>query len=250
MSRIKPDPLSFWLYVIRHSFIAVFNAKETKVSIWKFILNSILALIIGFSVVGFLGWWGLIIGLGNNSLTYFLGFLSSFFLRVLSNATIISANLYFEQRSISDKWSWKDVSSSTWKEPFSSALIVGVTISRTEAHSVQNLKAFLHSVVKDGQIHFQGYGQNQLPIRKSDGVIAWAKSFSPEKPRNILLASLENGKVLVRVKDGQEERELFFEKGIYDVEIGFTADGSVDGHIFKGLLVSDGKSLDLKKRDK
>jgi len=247
MARIKKTPIAFWSYIVGRSFIAVFNTKETRDSLLKFVGKWVLAIIAGFGVVATLGWVGWIKGFGNNTLTYLFAFASGLLLKFLSNLVIIPANLYFEVRGDADKLNWGDVKSSVWKEPEDRPVIVGVKLEREEAHSVQFMRAILRSVVKDGQIWFNGYGEYMLPIRKPNGVIAWMKSFSHEKPRNILLASLSGEKIQIRVKRGDDEQVLEFDSGTYDIEIGFTAEGGVDGYVFKGFLLFDGKSIDLKK---
>lgn len=247
MARIERKPLSFWFHVAKRSFIAVFSAEETRDSLWKFLGKWVLAIIVGLGVVATLGWAGWFKGVGNNTLTYLAAFASGLLLRFLSNLVIIPAKLYFDVRRDADKLNWGDVSSSVWKEPPDSPVMVGVKLEREEPHSVQSMRAMLHSVVKDGQIHFKGYGEYMLPIRKADGVLAWMKSFSHEKPRNIQLASLSGEKLQIRIRRGESEEVLEFDAGTYDVEIGFTAEGGVNGHVFRGLLFSDGKSVDLKK---
>ncbi len=246
MARIKKNPFSFWFYVIKHSIVAVFTAEETKGNLLKSLASWIIAFIggVGVATLGEASW---LKGVSNNTLTLLAALVSGLILRFITNLIITPANLYFMARRDADKLSWSDVKSSVWKEPEDKPIIVGVKLEREEAHSVQSMRAMLRSVVKDGQFWFNGYGEHMLPIRKSGGVIAWMKSFSHEKPRNILLASLSGEKIQIRVKKGDEEQILEFDRGTYDVEIGFTAEGGVDGHVFRGLLLFDGKSVDLKK---
>lgn len=247
MVRIKKNPFSFWFYVIKHSIIAVFNAEETRGGILKSFVSWTIAVIAGAGVIVTLGWAGWLKGVGNNTSTYLAAFVSGLILRFITNLITTPANLYFMARRDADKLNWGDVRSSIWKEPEDKPIMVGVKLERDEAHSVQSMRAILRSVVKDGKIWFNGYGESMLPIRKPDGVIAWMKSFSQEKPRNILLASVSNEKLQIRVRRGDSEQVLEFDIGTYDVEIGFTAEGGVDGHVFRGLLLFDGKSIDLKK---
>lgn len=247
MNRIKTGPFYFWSYVFKSSFVALFKAKETADSLRSFLWKWGLAIIAGFGAVTTLGWSGWLNWAGNNTLTYGHVLISALLLRFFSNVFTITPNLYFELRRTSDRQSWEDVSSSVWREPQDHPLLVGVRLERDEPYSVQNLRAILISVVRDGEIHFKGDAESILPIRKPDGLIAWRKSFSNDKPRNILLASASADKIQVKVNIRQVEKVLEFDPGKYDVEIQFTADGGVNGHSFRGILIFDGKSLELKK---
>jgi hypothetical protein len=247
VTRIKTGQFYFWLYVLKSSFVALFRAEETADDLRGFLGKWGLAIIVGLGTVTTLGWSGWFNLAGNNTLAYGAVLISALALRFLSNIVAIPANLYFELRRTSDKLSWEDVRSSVWQEPQDHSLLVGVRLERDEPHSVQNLRAMLISVVRDGRIHFKGHAESLLPIRKPDGVIAWMKSFGNDRPRNFLLATVSANKMQMKVKDMQVEKVLEFEPGKYDVEIQFTAEGGVDGHIFRGMLIFDGKSLELKK---
>lgn len=247
-SRIRKNLLSFWSHIIKKSITSIFRSEETSGKILESIIKWGLSLIAGFGVIIIgLGSTGVLENIGTNAITYVASFISGLILRFFVNLVTIPANLYFEARGVADKLSWEDVKSSVWKEPVDKPVIVGIRLEREEHHSVQSMRAMLRTVVKDGKIWFNGYGEYMLPIRKSNGVIAWMKSFDHEKPRNIMLASISGEKLQIKLKKGNEEEVREFDIGTYDVEIGFTAEGGVEGHVFRGLLRFDGKSIDLDK---
>ncbi len=247
MTRIKTGQFYFWLYVLKSSFVALFRAKETADNLRGFLGKWVLAIIVSLGAVTTLGWSGWLNLAGNNTLTYGAVLISPLALRFLSNVVAIPANLYFELRRTADRLSWGDVRSSVWKEPQDHSLLVGVRLERDEPHSVQNLRAMLISVVQGGSIYFKGHAESLLPIRNPDGMIAWMESFGNDRPRNFLLATVSSDKMQVKVNAMQVEKVLEFDPGKYDVEIQFTAEGGVDGHTFRGILLFDGKSLELKK---
>src|SRR5262245_57628306 len=156
MAQIKKNPLSFWLYVIKHSFIAIFDSEETRGSFLKSVVSWTISVIAGLSVIATLGWIGWLKGIGNNALTYLATLISSLVLRFVTNLITTPSNLYFMARRDADKLNWGDVKSSVWREPQEKSIMVGVKLERDEPHSVQYLRAILRSVVKDGQIWFKG----------------------------------------------------------------------------------------------
>ena len=234
---------------MRHSFISTFTTEETKGDLLKSVISWGISLAAGVGVVTTLGWTGWIDGVGKNTYTYLAALVSGLILRFFTNIVIAPSSLYFETRGVSDKLDWGDVKSSVWKEPANNSIMVGLKLERDESHSVQYLRAVLQSVVKDGKILFKNNGECLIPIRKEDGSNAWMKSFDHARPRSFLLASVVDKSLQIRIKVDEEEKIIEYKIGTYDVVINFMAEGGVKGHLFKGILSFDGKSVELKRRN-
>jgi len=262
MRKIKKDSIrSFWWEVFMTSAKSVFTAEETKKKWFELLLSigtSIAFATAGVVYLGNVGFWAK--STWTNMWTYLQVFMVFCTIRFISNLPFFSARHYFEQRKIADILTWGDVKSSVWKDPEEKPFYrVGITLEREESHQVNYMRATLKSVMRNGVPIFSGGNDCHLPIWKESGQYNtnWMSSFSDSKPRKILLAYIDDGKMRLDTAQvdktgGQVKIEnnvpLVYESGMYTIVVEFKSENSENNHVFKGDLVFDGQSLTLKKR--